>query len=172
MLSETDYKTLYPLVKGFVIQYECGGNPDKLDMDVFHETCFKVLRLMRGKEEWMGISFESIEKYVCKSYRINCKREKMYYRNSKECAFENFDGFEVADQETKDTDILERIGLDVSLKFSPELRQLFARHVYNNISINELEKESGIKNLKYKFKKIRDYLRHHQDVRELREGMK
>lgn len=168
MLNEMDYRTLYPLVKGFVIKYECGGIPENLDDDVFHETCLKVLKLMRGKPEYMGISFETIEKYVCKSYRVNCKREKMYFRNCKEKTFGDFGGFECPEENFLDNEsILTEVGKDVAEMFGEELHKLFAKHVYAKISIRELEEESGRKNLKYAFSKIKEFLRNDQRILEM-----
>lgn len=167
MLNEKDYQILYPKVKDFVIKYECGGNVDRLDEDVFHETAYNCLQIMRGK--WLGVEEEVIIKYFCRAYRMNVIRRGLYFRNKNEkvtdaSVIERDGCLNESCEEVMD---LESIGAEILSKFPKHIALLFKRHTCDDVPIAVLQRESGISNLKYQFSKIRAFLKTNGVVREL-----
>lgn len=68
----------YDNVKGNLITLCNGFNNVLFDEDIFHDTIIKVDEKL-GKNKLPNIDYE---KYMCKSFRTNLIREKLYHRNS------------------------------------------------------------------------------------------
>lgn len=67
-----------------------GFNSILFDEDVFHDTIIKI----DGKLLKDRFSRDLFEKYMCKSFRTNLVREKMYHRNSMTDYVCSFNGIE------------------------------------------------------------------------------
>lgn len=73
------------------LQLLCNGFNDVLfDEDIFHDTIIKVDTAIDTKRFDKSV----YEKYMCKSFRTNLVRDKLYHRNSMTDHPESWDGIE------------------------------------------------------------------------------
>lgn len=72
------------------LQILCNGyNEILFDEDVFHDTIIKVNNILLKP-----LNNDSYEKYLCKSFRTNLVRDKLYFRNSMTEHTFDFEGIE------------------------------------------------------------------------------
>ena len=69
----------YDKVKRNLLKLCNGFNEELFDEDIFHDTIIKIDKHL-GKKLLNDCEYE---KYMCKSFRTNLVREKLYHRNSK-----------------------------------------------------------------------------------------
>ena len=69
----------YDNVKRNLLKLCSGFNEELFDEDIFHDTIIKIDKNL-GKKLLNDCEYE---KYMCKSFRTNLVRDKLYHRNSK-----------------------------------------------------------------------------------------
>lgn len=120
------------------------------DEDVFSETLLKCDTKMKDKE----ITGSEMQSYFFMAFKNNTLREKKYARNNTTDKIpEN-----LLEEEPYDEEVINDITRLIIENFGTELYGLFLLHA-NGKKYKELEEMTTLKNLKYKFRKIREFVR-------------
>lgn len=126
----------------------------EFDEDLFQETLIKCSETYKDDVNDM----KKIKAYFWVAFKTNTIKKL-----SRQKHFENIDeiDFDIIDEEYN-PDIDEFV--DIAKKylyeeFGTELTDLWLRHVCESLDYEEVEKESGIHNVHYQFKKIRRFIR-------------
>lgn len=122
--------------------------------DVFHDTIMKCYNIWADRE----IHKENVEKYFITAYKQNLVRDKMYCRNAKSTAVTQDESDVVDNKYLSHIDYF-RIKKYVIGKYGDTLCNLLKRYNLGGYSVKELEEESGISGLAYKFKKMETDIR-------------
>lgn len=125
--------------------------------DVFHNT---IISCQKATSE-RPMSFKTsndIVRYFISSYRMNLLREHKYYHNQYVDVPGEVPDTAAAISEAEHKTDLNIILEDVKKHFPNDIFQAYYKYVTNDISISELQKQLGIKNLKAKIKAIKDYI--------------
>lgn len=115
--------------------------------DIFHDTLIACMR------NWDGES--SPENYILHSYKVNVIREKQYHRNCKRSDVDIPDS--IQDNGIEDGITISQIKELLSNKFGVKLTNMYIEHC-KGIPVAQIEKDTGIEGLAYKFKTCKNYL--------------
>lgn len=122
------------------------------DEDLFSDTILKCNEKLKDK----NLSDDEIMGYFWMAFKTNTIREFKYLRNNTINKIPD-----VSDDDNEDDYVTEKFNRVTKLiidKFGEELYRLFMLHV-NGLSYDKLMRETKIHNLKYQFRKIREYVR-------------
>lgn len=121
------------------------------DDDVFSETIIKCNEKI--DEKYQNLNDDEMINYFWQAFRINTMRELKYLRNN------TTDTFPVLyENEETSYEKFENVSEMIISRFGEDLYNLFMLHA-NGMSYKELGKISDIKNLKYQFRCVREYVR-------------
>lgn len=130
-------------------------NIEKMNLE-FNEDIFSQT-IENCNKKLHNVSEDDAVKYLWKAFRNNTLRELQYLKN-KNTINKILDDVIQTDYEVNED--FNEISKLIINKFGDELYQLFALHA-NGKPYRELEKMSIIRNLKYKFRRIREYVKKH-----------
>lgn len=124
------------------------------DEDLFQETMIKCSESYKDDPK----DLKKIKAYFWVAFRINTIKKL-----SRQKHFESMDDIEIdIIDETYNSDIdkfVEITKIELYEKFGEELSDMWLKHVSEGVEYEDLEKEYGINNVHYIFKKIRKYIR-------------
>lgn len=124
------------------------------DEDLFQETLIKCSETYKDDVN----DIKKIKAYFWVAFRTNTIKKLSRVKH-----VENIDeiDFDMIDEEYN-PDIDEFVDIakeELYDEFGEEITDLWIRHVVESLDYDEVEKESGIRNVHYQFKKIRKYIR-------------
>lgn len=146
----TNYNGIKSSFKSYL--YNC---KIRFDEDVFHTTIINCYSTISSHD--MNINtYDDVIKYLYSAFKMNIKRNSLYSDNRPKSEISTIDRLSNDDiSETCDVSLIHDI---IANHFDSITTELYFEHL-NGKNIEELEIDYHIKNLKYKFNKIKKYLK-------------
>lgn len=117
--------------------------------DVFMDTIIKCDNKLKGK----NLKYDEIIKYLWMAFKNNTLRELNYFRNNSTDVFP-----ENLLEEPKDNTLFYKVSRIIIDEFGVDMYKAFILHA-NGVTYNELDNMYDIPDIKYVFRKIREYVR-------------
>lgn len=127
----------------------------RFDEDVFHTTIINCYSTISNNDININ-SQDDVIKYLFSSFRMNIKRNSLYSDNRPKSEISTIERISNDDISTTcDVSLIYDI---IAKNFDSFIAELYFEHL-NGKNIEDLEIDHQVKNLKYKFSKIKKYLK-------------
>ena len=137
--------------------FEINSKSQKMDFneDIFHDS------IMKSAEQYKDDAndYKKVKAYLWVAYRTNMIN--IIERTKPMECFEDLIDFDIVDEEyvPEMDDLYDIVRMELYEEFDCDIVNLWFEHVCNNKKYEELEAISGIHNIHYQFKKIRNFIR-------------
>ena len=123
--------------------------------DVFHDTLLKCCETYKDD----NADIKKMKAYFWMAFKTNMLN--MVQRRKHIEDIDSLRNFDIIDDEyiMEIDEFVEIVRDELYMEFGKEVSDLWLKHVANNEHYESLEKESGVENIHYQFKKIRKYIR-------------
>lgn len=129
---------------------------EPFDEDLFHDTLYKCIEKMKERE---CIESEFLN-YIFIAFKYNVIRETMYHRNSMKIDTEITYIGDCTQNQSMDYELITNA---IREKFGDILCEAFIDWVNGN-KITNIESETNIKSIHYKFKKIKEWVKNEYHI--------
>lgn len=141
-------------------------NKLKLDFneDVFHDTIMKCAETYKDDAN----DYMKVKAYLWVSYKTNLINK--LERTKRMDYFEELGDVDITHEEyvPEMDEMMDIVRYELYQEFDADIVNLWFKHIVENKEYKELEKESGIHNIHYRFKRIRKFIRYEMPLKNKR----